>query len=149
MHELLKIFRAASGLEAHHVSVSYPDLNIEFNGYQNGKPFHIISGPTTGNLEYHARALGVFQKHRIMAALEHAINYGGKVSEPSKATAFTERLKKFRTDHAADLDKRAAKYDELTAKRAALAQRMDSMEASDTAELEAIDAELRQLSNSL
>lgn len=77
MKELLDLFNEASGLNAHHVAISYPDLSIEFDGYDEaGRLFHIGSGPTDGDLGRHAARLGIFQRHRLMEKLEHDINYG-------------------------------------------------------------------------
>jgi len=84
---LLNTFNEASGLNAHHVAVCYPELSLEFDGYQDGRPFHIASGPTNGRVEDTARILGLLQKHKIMDALEHDINFGGNtMADPSIAS---------------------------------------------------------------
>ena len=92
MHELLRIFRAHSGLNAHHIAISYPDLSIEFDGRdQNGKEFHIESGPTSGHLEYHAKALGIFQKYRIMGALDN--NEQEQMAQRTGLSQFAQSIK--------------------------------------------------------
>lgn len=74
MHDLLKIFRESSGLNAHHVAINYPSLSLEFNGRdQSGKEFHFVTGATDGDLEKHARLAGIFQKFKLLANLEQDI----------------------------------------------------------------------------
>jgi hypothetical protein len=74
MNALLKIFREASGLNAHHVAVNYPSLSLEFNGRDaGGKEFHFVTGPTDGNLEKHAKIAGTFQKYRILDKIEEEL----------------------------------------------------------------------------
>ena len=100
MNALLDAFNKASGLTAHHVAITYPDLSLEFDGYQDGQPFHVASGPTQGNVEATARILGLLQKHKIMAALEHEINFGENMPDPS-ITAIRDAIAQAKANKAA------------------------------------------------
>ena len=101
MNALLDAFNKASGLTAHHVAITYPDLSLEFDGYQDGQPFHVASGPTKGNVEATARILGLLQKHKVMAALEHEINFSGNTMADETVASIRDSIARAKAAKAA------------------------------------------------
>lgn len=142
---LVRLFNRYSGLKATSCNLG-SDGSIKFSGFnRDGSWFEIQSAG--GDYEQETRRLAILQKSKVMEAIGEAINYGQPMTKPSKAKSISDRIAEAKRKFNAELDVIAGKIGEFEAKVPEVMHRVGESIKDMHSEVDTLDNDLRQLSN--